>query len=157
MDPVKEHQRTLLAAQGYSELKMFDDALAEIASLPEDAQREPGAMELRIVILSQSQRWEEALQASRELCRVLPNEAAGFIHVAFCLHCLGRSAEAKETLLGGPPSLEKEATFHYNLACYECALGNLHIARRYLERSIAMDKKFREFAKTDPDLEPLRQ
>lgn len=152
-----EHQRTLLAVQGYTELKMFDDALAELATLPSDIQREPGAVELRIVILTQSHRWEEALTSSRELCQTMPNEAAGYIHVAFCLHCLGRSSEAKETLLSGPPSLQKEATFHYNLACYECALGNLDAARQHLERSIAMDKKFREFSKTDPDLEPLRR
>src|SRR5262249_45571972 len=134
-----------------------EDALAELASLPVDVQREPGAVEMRIVILTQSERWEEALLSSRELCSTVPEQPAGYIHVAFCLHCLGRSAEARQTLLDGPPSLVKEATYHYNLACYECALGNLDMARQYLERSFEMDKKFREFAKTDRDLDPLRR
>jgi len=155
--PVKEHHRTLLAAQGYSELKMFDDALAELAQLPEEARLDPGAMEMKVVILTQAQRWEDALASSLELCRLAPAEPGGFIHAAFCLHGLGRSAEAKETLLNGPPSLEKEPTYHYNLACYECVLGNHREAREYLERSIAMDKKFREFARTDPDLLALHR
>ena len=137
-------------------LRMFDDALAEIAALPPEAQQIDGVIELRIIILTQAQRWQEALEGSRELCRLRPDSPAGFIHVAFCLHGLGRSAEAKEILLAGPATLQKEPTFHYNLACYECALGNFEEARRYLERSFAMDKKFREFARTDPDLIPLR-
>ena len=151
-----DHNRILLASQGYMELGMLDDALAELATLPPEAQREPAAMEMRVLVLTHAKRWQEALEISRELCVVAPEEPGGFIHAAFCLHELGRSAEAKETLIAGPPALMKEATFHYNLACYECALGNLDAAKQHLERSIAMDKKFRDFAKTDPDLEPLR-
>ena len=59
-------------------------------------------------------------------------------------------------LLQGPSTLHQEATYHYNLACYECALGQLALARAHLEKSFEIDKKFREFAKTDPDLKPLR-
>ncbi len=154
---MQEYERTLLAAQGYLELRMFDDALAELESIPAEVAKDPHVVELRIVILTQAHRWPEALDTSRELCQLRPDAPAGFIHVAFCLHGMGRSAEARETLLSGPVTLHKEATFHYNLACYECALGNLDEARRYLERSISMDKKFREFAKTDPDLVPLRR
>jgi hypothetical protein len=51
--------------------------------------------------------------------------------------------------------LHDEPTFHYNLACYECRLGHLDLARIHLEKSIELDKNFREFAKSDPDLAPL--
>ncbi len=136
---------------------MFDDALAELAAIPAEAWQDPGAEEVRIVILTQARRWSEALAFSRDLCVRLPEAPAGFIHAAFCLHGLGRSAEARDTLLNGPRSLEREPTYHYNLACYECALGNLDSARRWLEQSFALDKMFREFAKTDPDLDPLRK
>jgi predicted Zn-dependent protease len=151
------YRRSLLAAQGYAELKMFEDALDEMAALPPEAWTDPAAAEVRIVILTQARKWQEALDRSSELCRLLPEAPAGFIHAAFCLHGLGRSAEAKETLLNGPASLQQEPTYHYNLACYECALGNIEEARRWLEQSFALDKMFREFAKTDPDLEPLRR
>ena len=33
------HAKTLLAAQGYAELGMFDDALAELDTLPEKARQ----------------------------------------------------------------------------------------------------------------------
>jgi predicted Zn-dependent protease len=151
------HERTLLAAQGYSELGMFDDALAEIDSLPAEVVQSATVAELRTVVLMQARRWKLALTASRALCRAAPEKTSGFIHTAFCLHELCRTAEARDTLLGGPEVLHAEPTFHYNLACYECALGNLDVARLHLEKSIEIDKKFREFAKSDPDLAALRE
>jgi tetratricopeptide (TPR) repeat protein len=102
-------------------------------------------------------KWREALNLSRQLCGAAPDSGAGFVHSSFCLHELGRTAEAKRTLLAGAAALENEPVFFYNLACYECALGNLGAAREHLERSIEMDKKYREFAETDPDLAPLRE
>ncbi len=151
------HERTLLAAQGYSELEMFDDAIAELDSLPEDAAQHSTVVELRTVILMQAKRWKPALTASRLLCRTEPEKSSGFIHAAFCLHELDRTAEARDVLLAGPDVLHAEPTFHYNLACYECALGHLDLARMHLEKSIELDKKMRDFAKSDPDLAALRE
>ena len=152
---MESHERTLLAAQGYSELSMFDDALAELDTLTPEIAQEAGAIELRTVILMQAKRWKPALAASRDLCHTAPEKTVGFIHAAFCLHELGRTAEARDILIDGPQSLHAEPTFHYNLACYECRLGNLDLARLHLEKSIELDKKMRDFAKTDPDLAVL--
>jgi hypothetical protein len=85
-----------------------------------------------------------------------PESGAGFVHTAFCLHELGQTAAAKSTLLAGESALRNEAVFFYNLACYECALGEIQPAREHLERSFALDEKYREFAEADPDLAPLR-
>ena len=151
------HERTLLAAQGYSELSMYDDAIAELDTLPEPAGGHATVVELRAVILMQAKRWKPALTAARSLCRIEPEKTSGFIHAAFCLHELGRTEEARDILIGGPESLHVEPTFHYNLACYECALGNLALARLHLDKSIQLDKKFRDFARSDPDLAALRE
>jgi predicted Zn-dependent protease len=154
---IEGHQRTLLAAQGYSELSMHDEALAELDSLPPEVIKDTQVLELRAVILMQAKRWKLALSVSRELCIAAPEKTSGFIHTAFCLHELGRTDEARECLLGGPEALHAEPTFHYNLACYECALGHLELARMHLDRSFALDKKMRDFAKSDPDLAALRE
>jgi predicted Zn-dependent protease len=154
---IESHERTLLAAQGYSELGMFDDALAEINSLPPELSDHATVVELRTVVLMQAQRWKPALTASRALCRVAPGKTVGFIHTAFCLHALGRTQEARDTLLAGPELLHTEPTYHYNLACYECTLGNLELARLHLEKSIELNKDFRDYAKSDPDLAALRE
>ena len=154
---IESHEKTLLAAQGYAELGMFDDALAELDSLPEKAQRDPTAMELRLGVLMQARRWKPALTVSRRLTRAYPDKNIGYIHTAFCLHELGKTEEARTALLNGPQTLHTDPTFHYNLACYECHLGNMDLARVHLDRSFQLDKKFRDFAKTDPDLQALRK
>jgi predicted Zn-dependent protease len=152
---IEGHERTILAAQGYSELSMFDDALAELESLPPETAGDVVVVELRAMILMQARRWKPALEASRELCALRPDQTGGYIHAAFCLHEMGRTDEAREVLLGGPAALRAEPTYHYNLACYECVLGHLDLARMHLEKSIQLDKKYRDFAKGDPDLAPL--
>src|SRR4051794_14720325 len=96
------YERTLLAAQGYSELSMFDDAVAELDTLPEAAAKHPTVVELRTVILMQAKRWKPALAAARALCKTEPKKTSGFIHTAFCLHELGRTEEARDVLIGGP-------------------------------------------------------
>ncbi len=48
-----------------------------------------------------------------------------------------------------------EATYHYNLGCYDAALGNIEEAQAHLRASFKLDSKFREFARTDPDLRPV--
>jgi len=153
---VEEFQRTLVTAQGYCELQMYEDALAELDSIPSRYQHRPLVVEMRLVTLMQAKRWPDALEFGDKLCALRPDAGAGFIHTAFCLHELGRTAEAKKRLLSGPPTLEKEANYFYNLACYECVLGDLDEARKHLARSIALDPKYREFAKGDPDLKQLR-
>jgi tetratricopeptide (TPR) repeat protein len=84
-----------------------------------------------------------------------PDLAAGYIHLAFCLHELGDTNGARDILRKGPPTLQKEGTYYYNLACYDAVLGDLDEARTNLARSIRIDKRFRDFAKGDSDLAAL--
>lgn len=152
MDPGANIERILLAAQGYFELGMMEEALAETETLPPEVRDRPDVLQMRLFIHMRAKRWKQALKLSRVLCRNSPDDTVGFIHAAFCLHEMGRTSEAKTLLLDGPSSLLGEATYHYNLGCYDAALGNIEDAQAHLRFSFKLDKKFREFAKTDPDL-----
>ena len=136
---------------------MYSDALKELDALPEVLREHPQVLEMRLLVLMQQKDWKDAFAVSKDLCKAAPNAPIAYIHAAFCLHELGRTDEAKMTLLNGPISLRENPTYHYNLACYECVLGDLDSARSHLEQSFTLDKKFREFAKTDPDLKPLKK
>jgi len=149
--------RTLLAAQGYMELDMPSDALAELDALGPEVCEHEAVLQMRLFILMKTRSWDDALAVCRRLRELYPEGAAGYIHGAFCLHEGGRTAEARDLLLSGPASLEDEATYFYNLACYSAVLGDLNAARDYVQTSFAMDDKFREIAKLDPDLHSLRQ
>ena len=152
-----EDQKTLTAAQGYMELSMPREALAELAALSEVGALTHSGLEMRIVILLKLHRWKTAAACARKLCRLLPEQPAGFIHLAFCLHELGDTVRARDILRKAPPSVRKDATCCYNLACYEAVLGELDAARLHLAQSISIDKRFREFARTDSDLAPLHK
>ena len=148
-------QKQVAAAQGYLELGMVSDALAELRQLPEAVVNEPLVLELQVLILIRAKRWKAAKTAASKLCAVSPEDGSGYMHLAFCQHELGDTKGARKTLLGGPRSLEKMATYYYNLACYEAVLGQVEAARVYLEQSIRIDKRFRDFAKYDVDLAAL--
>ncbi len=155
METSRFEDRTLLSAQGYFELGMMAEALDELDSLPLDRQERSEVLQMRLLIHMRARRWQAALEYSETLYHRSPEEALGFIHAAFCLHELGRTAEAKALLLNGPSALQSEATYHYNLGCYDAALGNFAEAQAHLRVSFKLDKKFREFARTDPDLKSV--
>lgn len=146
----------MLAAQGYIELEMPDEALRELDALAPEAQEREDTLQMKLFVFMRTKRWDEALQVCGRLRRLFPECATGYIHGAFCLHEMGRTLEAKQLLLTGPTSLLREPTYHYNLGCYDAVLGNLEEAIRHLEASFEMDRKFREIAKHDPDLKPVQ-
>jgi predicted Zn-dependent protease len=150
-------ERALLAAQGYLDLGMVEEALAELSSFQGLHSQDPDLLELRLHILMQGHLWGDALTAAEELLRVKPDSLPPYIHGAFALHELGRTAEARDLLLKGPSILRKDPTFHYNIGCYEAVLGNRESALRSLSESFALDETFRDFAQRDPDLELLRK
>ena len=149
-------EQIIRIAEGYSELGMLDDALAQLDQLDAEHEDRLEIMRMRVDILLQKQNWKDALRLSLRFCTVNPNQPYGYVHAAFCLHELGRTPEAKQTLLDGPASLLDEPVYYYNLACYDTVLGNFEPAKAYLRASFRLDKSFREMAKNDPDLRQIR-
>jgi tetratricopeptide (TPR) repeat protein len=132
---------------------MTDEALAELERVPEEDRTHEDVAQLRVYILMRARGWDEALAACEALRTGRPELPLGYIHGAFCLHELGRTAEAMALLQEGPASLLREPVYFYNLGCYHAVLGNPEEAQNYLQMSFNMDDKFREIARYDPDLE----
>ena len=146
----------LQAACGYAELGMTRESLAELDAIDKRYQNRPEVLQLRLHHLMRKKKWALALRVSQKLCRVAPDAGAGFLHAGFCLHQLGKTAEAKKLLITGPVALLKEPIYYYNMGCYEALLGNVKDARINLETSFRMDATFRELAKKDPDLKSVQ-
>jgi Flp pilus assembly protein TadD len=144
------------AACGYAELGMTRQSIAELNEIDQPHQHRPEVLQLRLHHLMRGQRWASALRISQKLCRAAPDCSAGYLHAGFCLHELGKTAEAKQLLLKGPAALLKEPIYYYNMGCYEALLGNVKDARINLETSFRMDSSFRELAKKDPDLKAVQ-
>jgi len=153
MDP---HERSIIAAQGYLELGMFGEVWRELRSLPDAMRDSSEVLELSALSLMGERRWEEALEVARRLRKERPDDPGGFIHEAYCLHELGRTREALDTLLNGPASLREKPVYFYNAACYRAQLGQLEDAVELLALAFKMDGSLRRSAIHDPDLASLK-
>ena len=151
MDP--SHQ--FLAAQGYFELGMLDDAVAALREVTGEEFQHPRTLRFRSQLLLSRGEYDDALAVCRQLLDSAPEDPAGYIHGAYCLHELGQTPEAKELLITGPDNLRDQPVFFYNLGCYEARLGEIESARAWLLRSFQMDRNLQRHAKRDPDLEEL--
>jgi hypothetical protein len=151
-----DYHNRLRAACGYAELGMDRESMLELDGIDSRLQGRPEVLQLRLHHLMRRKSWSRALCISRKLCRVAPDCGAGFLHAGFCLHELGKTAEAKQLLLKGPIALLKEPIYYYNMGCYDALLGNVKEAKANLHTSFKMDSTFRELAKKDPDLKAVR-
>jgi hypothetical protein len=149
-------ERVLSAACGYAELGLPDMAWEELESLEDTDRTRPDVQELVLSLLVREERWEETVAAGVPLCADASHPASIFIHTAFALHELGRTPEARATLLSGPKSLSSDPIYHYNLACYLAVCGELTEAGEHLRNAFRMDSKLRLHASTDPDLKALQ-
>ncbi len=151
-----DFERRLMAACGYAELDMIRESIAELNAIEDEFQNRPEVLQLRLHNLMRKKSWAEGLRVSQKLCRIAPDCCTGFLHASFCLHEMGKTAEAKKVLLKGPSILLDEPIYYYNMGCYDALLGNFQEARLHLHTSFEMDESFRELAKKDPDLQSLQ-
>ena len=112
---------------------------------------------MRCEIYIAARKWEAALDTAAALIQLDPEDPQGWFHRSYALHELKRTAEARDNLLGVVGKFPNSATMRYNLACYECQLGRLEQARKWLEQAFALGDpmKMTLAALEDRDLEPL--
>jgi len=154
---MNEHERTIMAAHGYLELGMFKDVWKELHTLPSEYLGRGDVLEILALSLMGEQRWEDALKVAQRLRLESPDEPGGFIHEAYCLHEMGRTQDALNLLLHGPPSLYEKSIFFYNAGCYHARLGDYENAVRMLEKSFVLDASLKRSARRDPDLVDLKE
>jgi hypothetical protein len=75
---------------------------------------------------------------------------------AFPFYTDKKYAEAAAVLREGIAAGADNAAMHYNLACFLSLAGEKDDALAELRTAIEGDESFREFAKTDGDLDPIR-
>jgi len=145
-------KQILRAASGWLELGMPVDALLELRNLDEEDGRKRGAMDLKLAAQMAAEDWRSAVETAMTLCEMAVDEPSHFVNVAFCLHELGQTEEAKKWLQRGPEALTEMPVFHYNMACYLWTLGEKERARNHLAKAVEMDESFEESARNDKDL-----
>jgi tetratricopeptide (TPR) repeat protein len=72
------------------------------------------------------------------------------------LYGAGEYAEVAERLAGVVEASPQYPMLFFNLACCESLSGRTRDALEHLERAVEMSEEFRESARTDSDLDPIR-
>jgi predicted Zn-dependent protease len=155
-DPAENHQ--LRAAEGWFELGLLDDALAELRGLSGSNPAAAEASRLRWRIHAARGDWRSALDAAGDTVALEPDDPNGWVHRSFCLHELKRTAEAWDLLESVAPRFPDDPVIPYNLACYACQLGRETTAKLWLERAALVWNAgdFKGHALKDPDLQPIK-
>lgn len=145
------------AAEGWLELGNYREALAELDLISAGEQRRLEVLSLRWNITAQLKQWEACVALADTILELAPKQVFGWIHRSFALHELKRTREARDLLLPAVKRFPKSQTIPYNLACYECQLGDLAAARDWFRRALQLrnPSALRTQALADIDLKPL--
>lgn len=146
------------AAQGWLELNNPAEAQEELDKVTA-FKSHLIVMELQWQIYAKNKAWEQAIDTAAATATRHPNAPFGWIHLAYSLHEVKKTAEAYEVL---KPVLDRFPTqwlMRYNMACYAVQMGRLDEGKSWLQRAneIGDKKEIAELMATDPDLAPLRK
>jgi Flp pilus assembly protein TadD len=147
----------LRAAEGWLGLGDWRSARQELEAITPELQGHPWVLHRKWDVACHAQNWPLALEVATEVTRLEPADMRGWLHVSYALHELKRTREARENAVSALPRFPEYAVLRYNLACYECQLGNMEQARKRLVEAFALPggEELREGAVEDPDLREL--
>jgi len=147
----------LNSAEGWLGLGNPSEAEHELAKLQDSLADHPDVLRVWYHLHEKRGDWTRAVETARLLCRIIPQHAFGWIHLAYALHELRRTKEAYEVLRPVVERFPDEYLIRYNLACYSCQMGALDQARAWLKKSIAIAgaDTIKKLAASDLDLKSL--
>jgi predicted Zn-dependent protease len=147
----------LKAAVGWLELGNARESRSELEAIGPPHREHPDVLEVWWPILVEEKDWPSALAFAEKLVRIAPDRDVAWIQQSFALHELKRTPEAYERLVQVADRFPNAYVIPYNLACYQCQMGNRLAAMNWLRRAakIADAKTIRAMASKDPDLTPL--
>jgi|HubBroStandDraft_2_1064218.scaffolds.fasta_scaffold667285_2 Flp pilus assembly protein TadD len=149
------------AALGWLELGNWREAAAELEAVAPAMSQHPAVVRLRYEIHAKAGHWELATQDALILAKAVPDEPSTWTQLAYATRRKpgGGIPPAKAILAAAHKRFPGEALIAYNLACYECQLGNLPQARVLLREAFQLENRaiIKQMSLSDPDLEPLRQ
>lgn len=149
----------LQAAIGWLELDNHLEANEELEKIQPILRAHPLVLRVRWDVYAKAKRWDGALEISRTLTEMLPEDVTAWRLHANTLY-LAEQTQAAYDL--AKTKLEQFATdwcLPYNLACYACQLGKMDEAKSWLHKAMELGNadEVRLNALDDPDLGPLRK
>jgi predicted Zn-dependent protease len=156
LQPPDSHHLT--AAKGWVELQAFDEAARELDLVRPDLRDHPDVLEVSWVLAANTGEWQDALELSISLTRLMPDKPEGWIYQASALVELNRHAEAHTILCQGHARFPQEEILAYDLGCVCCALGRKDEALNWTRKAINLvGSEMLARALNDSDLQPIHE
>ena len=92
---------------------------------------------------------------AKKLADYNPDEPQWSISLAYATRRADSIQAAKVILLEAVERHPKEPMIHYNLACYDCVMGDVEVAKAHLQHVFKMSPGVRLMALEDEDLKAV--
>ena len=149
-------EKYLNYAEAYLVLGLVTEAREEVRRAEAVAGRTLPVLQARLEVSFAANAWDEVLIAAPDVLALAADNERATIAWAYAARELQQVELAREILQRAERWLGATcALLHYNLACYECLLGEVESARRRLAHAVAMDARLADGARDDPDLHAL--
>lgn len=152
----KSLDRLAAEVEGWLELGCPGHALDRMAALLEAPSARPVALTLKIRALVELKRHAEALDCLDELAYFEHDVEWRLVTEAWCrrrVDDLPTAIKCMRRLIEVDP---RSSIAHFNLGCYLALIGAREEALEEVTVACGMDERFREHARTEPDLDSLR-
>jgi Flp pilus assembly protein TadD len=157
LEPPDQHH--LSAAIGWLGLGSWEEAKLEIDKISRENRSSPAVLLVEYDVYAASRDWVRAADVANMLVDILPDQPGVWLSLAYAVRRKsdGGVEQARSILNKAEEMFPGETMVAYNLACYECQLGNMEVARDWLDKAMARGsaKEIIGLALKDPDLEPL--
>ena len=150
-----DEQIHLTAAEGFIELGMYLDADAALDDIDPMCRHLPEVLAVRVKAYQALESWELMEVVAKKLVEYDPDDAGWWILWAQATS-RAESIEAGRLILVN--ALERhahDAGVNFNLACYECSLGNIERTKECLKRCFDIDPSWKLVALEDERFEAL--
>lgn len=158
MAPKNRIRRTqiLMAAEGYLELQLPEQALAELQRLDPADRRTSEALYLTGEALRALERYREAIPVLKAAADKAPSKLNVHLALGWCYKRVGRIESAIEALQEALEDNLEEAILHYNLACYFSLAGHRELALSHLSQALSLDGSYRDLIGREADFDSIR-
>jgi tetratricopeptide (TPR) repeat protein len=150
-----DFETRIRAAEGYVELGMYFDADAELEGLAPEERDAFEVLAVRVQVYSALKKWDLVKTVAKALASLDPDNPQWPTFWATAIEKSVSLEAAKTILLEAVERMPDEAMLHYDLARYECQLGDLEVAMARLKHALKLEPRFRRNALEDEEFEPL--
>ena len=147
----------LRAVEGWLELGNPNEASEELSQIATRHQGHPDVMQARWHVNAKLQRWDACVEIGKAMVTLTPNKSLGWINYANALFYLKKYQEAFDILFPVVQRFPKNPYMRYNLACYQCQLGNHDVSMDWFKKAMDLGdaKELKRMALEDGDLKPV--